>query len=322
MNNEYALTWGSVAGVVYFAIIDAQGNVVVPATAISDSAVNASGGYNVFVSYNSVANQYFFTWQDSLNNVPHFAIYNANGTVHVAVTAIPSPDSVTAPFLVSSYNTLENQYLITWNDENQNGYFALYDAAGTAVVPATLFADTVSEFNYGSVFSSYNPQKNAYFLTWESVDGNSQYALLDASGAVSVAATDIPNVTGVVDYGFVTNSYGINDGAFFISWIGPESSTNGYFAIYGQINPPSQASGQHLLNRFANYGEYFNKLQWTMSTTPNITNYNVYRAGNLIAMLPPLQTTYEDHNQPNVPQLYSITAVQNGAESVPLNIQV
>ncbi len=325
-NNEYALTWGSVGNLCYFAVIDKTGNVVVPTMAIADATINANGGYNIFISYNSIDNQYFFTWQ-GLDNNPYYAIYNADGTVSIPATLIPSEGNINAPVLSSSYNSTDNQYLITWNDNTGDGFFAIYNAAGAAVVAATLFANTVSPTNYGSVLSSYNSKNNEYFLTWQGVDGNSHYAIYDADGVVFIGATTIPNVTGVTDFGFVTNSYSVNANAFFISWIGPIVTQDGYYAVYTRTppppNPPSQGTGQHNLNRFANYGEYFNTLQWHLSISSDVANYKIYRGDSLIATLPPTQTTYQENNQPNKSVIYSITAVDiYGQESIPLDIRV
>ncbi len=321
-DNEYALTWSDKNDVCLFAIVDAQGNIKKQTSTIAGSSIG--DGNNVFVSYNATENQYFFTWQGN-NNFPYFAIYNADGTVHTAATAIPSNNTIYAAIVPNSYNNSTNQYVITWRDNNNYGFFTLYDVAEASFTTPTQFTTQAANNGNPGILSSYNTRNNDYFLSWDNAQTTNQCVIIDALGTVSTTSTDIDNVDQVTSFGFITNSYGISKNTFFISWVGNDNK--GYYAIYTQtppvINPPTQGTGQHLLNRFFNYGEYFNALKWRQSTTANITHYNIYRTNTLIATVPSFQTTYEDHNQPTAPVVYSVTTIDKyGVESAPLYIQI
>lgn len=280
INNQYVLTWASVAGLGYFAVVDGLGNIVVPTTEIAGSAVNANGGYNISVSYNSINNHYFFTWQGANDGNPYFAIYNANGTVNKAATLIPSVSSINAAIVSSSFNSSDNQYLIAWNDIFNRGYFTIYDGSGAPVKEATLFSDAVSFYNYGSVNTSYNSQNNEYFLTWEGIEGNSQCAIYSGSGSVIVSPMLIPNLPGVSDFGFVTNSYSVNDNAFFISWIGLASTQDGYYAVYRRTPPPPiKVDRPRRFRGVLSHKTSPIKLRatWRASTSSNVREYQIFK---------------------------------------------
>jgi len=328
-NNEYCLAWGSVNGFCYFVIIDSLGNILVNPTLISPSQINTNDGYNLFVSYNSTNNQYCFTWQGSSDNNPYFALYNANGTVAVSPTPVSSSGNSLSLVLTSCFNAMNGQYLIAWNDIAHNGYFATVNGAGITQLAATQFASTISYENAGSVYAGYDPQSNVYLLSWQGTDNNSQYAVLNASGAIIVEPTDIPNLTGVTDYGFVTNSYGA--GQFFIAWLGFLNIYNGYFALLDtvQVNPPINVTGCVSSDSFLLQQDLLNSISWSAPLVgSNPVSYQLYQDADLSQLIAIVSATgtlsYIAHNRkPNTTYSYYIVSVdQNGDHSIPVEITI
>ena len=78
------------------------------------------------------------------------------------------------------------------------------------------------------------------------------------------------------------------------------------------VIPPSNLSITQNSNNFGIFTEYYNKLQWTVSTDPNLTGYAIFRNGIFINLLSPVTTQYTDNNQQqNGPAIYGIAAINN-----------
>ncbi|OGN62973.1 MAG: hypothetical protein A3F09_04670 [Chlamydiae bacterium RIFCSPHIGHO2_12_FULL_49_11] len=217
-DNTYVLAWGSAKMNGYFAVVDAAGHLVIPPTAEANCIIDVIAGFTMDVSYNSTENRYLFSWQDKGDGLPHFAVYNADGTVHIGSTAISSKNTPNAMVVPGCYNSRDNQYFFAWNDDATNGYFASYDAGGSVVLSSRQFADTVSGVNFGSINSSYNPVMNAYFLSWEDINGNVQFAGFGAAGNVVKSTTEVRNINGNMTYGSVPNSIDTVANSLLMSW--------------------------------------------------------------------------------------------------------
>jgi hypothetical protein len=96
------------------------------------------------------------------------------------------------------------------------------------------------------------------------------------------------------------------------------------YAILLEINPPTRASGRRVKNRFLTQIEFVNQLQWTPSSSQDISAYNIYRDGALIASVSNTTFSYNDHRGTNKsPVLYGITTVDSsGEESNPITFIV
>ncbi len=328
-NNEYCLAWGSQGDLCYFALIDALGTILVNPTVITGSVINTNAGYNLFVSYNPTDNQYCFTWQESSDNNPYFALYNADGTLAVSPTLISNAGNSLSLVLTSSFNSVNDQYLIAWNDINHNGYFATINAAGVTQIAAMQFASTINYSNAASVFSAYNPQSNHYLLTWQSTDNNSEYTVVDASGNILIQPTDIPNLAGVTDFGFVTSSYGA--GEFLIAWLGFATTYNGYFALLDtvQVNPPTNVTGCSSGNSFIFQQDALNTLTWSaplIGSSP--VSYEIYQDADLTQLIAivsaagPLTYTVHNRNVNGTYTYYIVSVDQNGDRSTAAQVTV
>lgn len=331
INNQYVITWGSLGygyGICYFAVINADGSIAINTTEITDSRLSTAGGYNVAVSYLANENRYCFSWQDYITRNPYFAIYNNDGTVFSAARAANLSMSFNgvSTIVASSFNSKNNTYLITANDEDGNGYGWLYinDDSSPLLTFVNFYENLFPNIGGNCILSSFSPTSNQFFLTSQNIDYNSQCLVLDENGSYMLLST-IPNPSGVVDDSFVTNSYSATTDSFFISWTGPLIPAYGYYTIYTKEPvPPQNLAGQQLLNRFANYGEYYNQLSWTLNPLINIESYWVYRNGERVAVLPNTQNSYVEHNQqPHTPVTYRVlTQNVNGLLSDPSEIVI
>lgn len=304
--NQYGITVNNGDGQVCFAIINADGTV--SSTTVIPGSVIASDTYTSSISYNSTNNQYLISWQTTTPTLV-FVVYNADGSIDSGIGL------VTVPFTIESggelysllvpniYNSRDNQYLIAWTTSIGNCYFAIYDASGSSVVAETPFAlNTLDPSVYMFIVGTFNPTNNTYFLTWMGNDSNYYYSIINADGSIVVSEQLIPNYlsTGAQAGGRGSATYmPVFGGSIYINWINQYNSpfVNGFSAIYSNdpLGPLSTSTSR--LNRFANYGEYFNQLAWWSLVNSSVTSYQLYRSTTLLATMPGTQMTYQDHNQ-------------------------
>ena len=320
VSNQYCLTWpilNTDTGISapYFAIVNANGSLAVGATAIPNGSETLVNSATPFVSYNSQNNQYLFTWLGSSGDVL-FAIYDNNGNEVVPATIIPPQGQQDASIpIFSCYNSVTNQYFVTWYINTGVGYFAIYNADGSEAVPATEIV-TPNSFVQPPI-CSYNIRNNQYFVSWN--DSNAQVicSIFDQNGNVVESDIEIPLLPHGAPGAWVFNSFSPRNDTYFVTWNGADTYFN-IFTTTPFVAAPTNMSGQRTLNRFANYGEYVIQLEWMPSIAPNIVSYNIYRDGILIATLPGSATSYIVHNQPRSFMTYAVQAVNNFGDESPL----
>lgn len=324
-DNVYAMAWGSTNNLGFFSIINADGTIAKNSTAISTCSVDANGGYNVAVSYNSSNNRYLFTWQDADDSTPCYAIYasNSNNPTLVAAGTLDGSD-LTSPIVASCYNSTANVWFITWTDTANKGYFTTIDPSGNIITSTRQFSANVGQTNLAGITSSYNEQNDEYLLTWESADNKVMYGTCKLGTTTTITTAILDDTLASNVYGSVFHAYSNgNTNKSFITWI-KLTPQNGYYATFARYLPTlTYLKAERVLNRFALYGEYFNRLTWVPTSLNNLASYKVYRNDTLISTLPTTQTTYEDHNQPNIVANYSIKAINTyGAQTEPLTISI
>ena len=70
------------------------------------------------------------------------------------------------------------------------------------------------------------------------------------------------------------------------------------FAFCNPFGPfPQKLRGLQSANVFPTQKEYFNTLWWNKSSDTRIKQQDLYRNNELLAVLPPQQTSYTDHNR-------------------------
>ncbi len=313
-DRHYFLSWTSSDGYSYFAIIDEHGGVFVNPTQIPNTVNTAT---NTYCIYNSFNNQYLVSWGGS-DGMPFFAIFDNMGNQLSGPTGVP--DSLSSSGVTSSYNTLQNQYFLTWKDTSQNTTCAIISSDGAIVQGPKALNGLIG--SGGDVWTTYNIQNNQFFITQRGSDGMTPLLFVsDAQGNEVVGPTEISNY-GWTAYGNVYNCYDISHDKFFISWGAVWENDffspfpNGAYYTTYTSTPPITLSGQRKSNRFVNYIEFFNVLEWKQSQASSVVKYNIYRSGQLIATVPATQRSYVDHNQPNTQVTYSIASVdENNQES-------
>ncbi len=194
--NEYTTSSGA------FAIVDADGSVVQGLTALTGT--HAPNG-NVECSYNSTDHQYLLTWTDSSNDI-FFAIINEDGTEDVSETSIPNVGGLhtSGPNVFSSYNSVSNEYFLTWSSSDFSVCFAIYDADGTALQTATAIS---SAQGYSDIKNCYNSVNDEYFIPWRDSGGVTYFSIYDADGTLLTSPQIIADFTSDIIYGPVNCSY-------------------------------------------------------------------------------------------------------------------
>ena len=162
IDNQYCITWtaqneDTQIGFTYFIIINSDGTLATKATPIPNVTGQPTANYSgSWVTHNTTNDQYLFTWLavtvDEVANTA-FAIYSAQGTRVVPATIIrqdPLFNTSSYPIL-SSYNSTDNQYLVTWmaidSAESYYAYYAILDHAGAIVVRYTQLPTPASNNN-------------------------------------------------------------------------------------------------------------------------------------------------------------------------------
>lgn len=90
------------------------------------------------------------------------------------------------------------------------------------------------------------------------------------------------------------------------------------------LQPASNLGGQQKKNNFGFVYELYNQLKWTLSTSPEVTGYFIYRDGTKIATVDAFIFMYQDHNRlSGVAYAYSVVAFDgNGTVSAPISVIV
>jgi hypothetical protein len=97
-----------------------------------------------------------------------------------------------------------------------------------------------------------------------------------------------------------------------------------FISFSPSILEPSNFRGAQRKNDFGFEYELYNQLTWSLSSSPEVTGYFIYRDGKQIAMVNASTYIYEDHNRPiGVSSMYSLFAFDsNGNMSSPATIIV
>lgn len=202
-DNNYFMVWFN--EIPYYSILSATGQKLIGPNAISISSDAELFGDPICI-HNAIDNQYCVTWTaqnyDTQISSTYFALINAAGTI-IKATVIPNiTEQPTANYTDSwvSHNTSNDQYLFTWlaitDNSVANVAFAIYDAQGNQVVPATLIPqDPLFNTSSYPIFSSYNSTDNQYFVAWMAITSDESYrayfAILDSTGSVVVPSTPL-----------------------------------------------------------------------------------------------------------------------------------
>lgn len=241
-SNQYFVTWGKTptgfAAELYFAIVNEDGTIALPATQITGATADSA---TPFCCYNSRDNQYLVSWvdNDSPHN-PYFILYDAFGNIVTSATAIDFSGAYVA--CSNCYNSRDNQFFLSWyNLQGVDNYSAVLSASGDVVVsPTALGFSSAGGFVIPN-YCTYNSVNNTILLTGATESGNAQYALLSNRGVVLSGPSSVASADGYQLINKVYSSFNSLMNQSFISWTEVISDGNiagiGYFAILTQTAP-------------------------------------------------------------------------------------
>ncbi|MEI8301111.1 MAG: hypothetical protein WCG10_05835 [Chlamydiota bacterium] len=291
---------------------------------------------NVFISEGPSPGTLIATWSNLVNGFPYYSIYQGGNW---STGTIPDGGSTVYTDVCVTQGSNSGEMVATWADSNSGApYYSIYQG-GIWTTGSVALGGPPNSGIANSVYATRGPSAGELVMTWNNYQDNQPYYSLYSNGSWSDGAV-IPlnesSSTGVnngdVCVGLLLDGYTVIAAwgdvtlpylPYFTSVVGQPPVPPTPPTPSGSVNPPTNGQGRHVFNQFANYGEYFNALQWTLSTTSDVVYYRVYRSGTLIATLGSNATTYEDRNQKNIPITYTVTAVDaSDNESSALIIQL
>jgi hypothetical protein len=223
--------------------------------------------------------------------------------------------------VVPALDPVSGQVVATWADRlSQVVTYSFYNGV-TWTPPATIdMGSSIGCFNDPYVAAE---PTGALVVTWSNTDSaRVPYFSIYQNGVWSTGAP-IPlspsASTGTLQDTAIARVAGTS--IMVATWGGDSDELPYYSTFVGLpttgLLPPTDGQGSHVKNRFALLIEWYNQLDWTASTSPDVVGYNIRRNGALIASHV-FGTSYRDGNRPHKgTDVYSITSVNaEGLESV------
>lgn len=197
----------------------------------SQASVSSSDMQSLaFTSYNSQMNQAILSWVQYPTNFPEFAIYDFESN-SITTLATPISTSIQAGSnVISSYNSLSNEVIFSFPDENGYMYYAVYDCASQIFTtsPTLISNDLIC---LDQILSCYSSVTNQVIFSW--VDGNTlnPYLAIYDCTAKSFTTTPMPISEKLYVQYDVYCSYNeiLNEVTF--SWLDVDTKIP-YYAVY------------------------------------------------------------------------------------------
>jgi hypothetical protein len=283
--------------------------------------ITSSGYVSSPLMITASANGFMTAWQEfSTPTVSAYISYSATGTTWGTPILVSQITNFRENHIISIASS-DAGFMLAWiNEENVSYSSFSTDNGQTWSTPSQISDDHAPGCN--SPFVSLCGTSFGFVASWVSNSGVALASLSTDNGQtwqtpIALNSSGSPAELSV-EYTTV-NATAFEDGCMF-TWLDYSGNAISCYATFEEaVNPVTNLSGKHLLNRFINCGEYFNSLSWT-SESGEIANYLIYRNGILIATLPSSQTSYEDHNQSGSATYTVIAIDQNGNESDPTSI--
>ncbi|MCX6991180.1 MAG: hypothetical protein NTX49_09000, partial [Chlamydiae bacterium] len=228
---NFLATWqNSSDNTPYFSIYDGSGWISL--AQITSSIATSS---DVFCSSDSNGH-FLVTWIDSNSNKPYYAIYTENSTTWSMPTFIPSSLANAAVDVVSSYDSSTGNFLVTWVNNNEAGYYSVYNPTHSPTwTPAALIPNAqVENTPATNVFSSSDSRGN-FLTTWLSgYNVEVTYSTYDSINQSWSSPGYITNSQSSID---VTSSFDSSTGNFLVTWQ-DNNSNRPYYSIYNPSASP------------------------------------------------------------------------------------
>lgn len=345
----------------YYSIYS-SGSWSAPAAILSSGLGDAVSGDDVFLCYDSTHDLVFATWVGNGRSSPAACIYNGswgsrtqihassfptrnvytcfNSTDGTVIATWPNPggssilyaiydgswgsastlaSSVTTVNVFPCYNSTDQTIFATWINTASDIHASAYSifSGGAWGTPAAITATSVKGASQ-TLFACYNSANNQVFAVWANSSSAPTYTIY-SSGAWS--SSELIDAGTPAVYHDIALSYGSTDNNVFATF-GNDDDQLPYYSIYTSENPPSHLTGAQYINDFGVQKEYYNQLNWSPSSSPDVAGYSIYRDGTRIASVSSL--SYQDHNRiPGTAYTYTVYAFDSsGTESTGISTTV
>jgi|GEM_PF-1943993 len=299
--------WGN--GPVYYAIYD-------PITSSWGTTGTISGGSNVAseisLVYDASSSQLIAVWSAGSLMASNITYSIYLGGSWSSPQAIAGATSSNRPEIGVAYNSATGLAYAAWNDMT-TGYpiYSFYNGT-TWSAPAFIVQTSQPIFDVSLV---YDPNDMQLIAAWiDSATKLPQYSVLPDGSSTWSAATPFPGAS-PAGWNIRTSEptgvalvYDPGLGKVFAGWA--DGSTG--YPIWTFTGPPvpffiSGLSGKRLSDQFLLQKELINVISWQTNYS-TITGYEIYRDGQLIAVLGPSAKSFVDHNQLNRSTIYTVVA--------------
>lgn len=333
----FLATWNNLAtspGIPYYSTYS-HGEWSTPAAITGSAGTNN----NVLSSFNPNTGNMIVTWQEFGTGHFYYAIYSESMS-----TGTANADVVTNGDIFSTFDRLSNNTIATWaGNSNTSGNYSAYSDHWNPT------NGLISNNNiYQSVTDSYNPLLQQVIATWADGDDHHQvpmYSIYNGSSWTTQQISDdqlvsqnvfssfndtIQKTIAVMTDEAVLPVYSIYDGTSWspLSYINSDPTyevrNSIYIGPFRIINAPSHLSGIRKKNNFGTVYEYYDTLNWTLSSSSSVTAYNIYANGIKIAQVGPQTSQYQSHNkQKSATIVYAVTTIDNsGNESSTVTVTI
>jgi hypothetical protein len=260
------------------------------------------------------------------------AFYPVSGTWGVAIpisaAGIRNPAELDAKVIINSNNNLVAIWTNSYNDavislETATGMFGQLPSS-----PQVLNQDLFC-YNSNMIMDSANDLLTVYMTGQSGSTPISINYIESHAGGFSSGfwSTPVTLSTGNIN-GFpklanaVVSGTSIYGSAIWSSFNGTNNVIQATSGTGATVVPPSGLSVVQNVNNFGIFNEYYNTINWTASTDPNLSLYGIYRNGAFLQFILDTSTQFIDSNADQLGSVvYGISAINTtGEESAVITV--
>ena len=257
-------------------------------------------------------------WQE-LNglNVNGYVSYSADGITWGTPQLVSGMTNLRGGNVITIGAT-DAGFMLAWVDALQVIYTSFSrDQGATWTSPVILSRNLTSQCE--SPIVSLAGNSTDFIASWVGYSGEALASLSSNNGETWEEPVILNRGANIATNGSEYSTVGVsvfNSNAMFTWQDSDSNAISCYASLY--LQPVRNLSGSRVLNQFFSLAEYVNVVSWSSSLS-DITGYAIYRNGECIALVPPSQLTYEDHDQSGS-VTYEVVAVNGIYESSPESI--
>lgn len=290
------------------------------------SDINHNAGYaSVAVDANANATAVWYRYDVSNSNYSQVALQFASRPIATGVWSASSDISqpgIRNPALLFAkvgYDAFGNAVAV-WNTSFDDATYNIESAVKPVGENWSEPVDFVLENLYASDFdvatSSFGDALTVYMF-YNGVDLYLQSTEANFNGFMNNLWSLPINISVGTDYGFphaaaTVTGNAINAAAIWIHFDGVRNVVQAVTGSRSLVIPPSSLSVTQNSNNFGVFIEYYNTVNWSGSTDPNLAGYLIYRNGLLIGEAAASDTHFVDHNRVQSGAVtYGVAAINN-----------